>query len=167
MERYKLGQKVGEGTGGVVFVGTVLTPSPAAAEYGLGPGDKVAFKRVKEDPRHPGTGMRVDALREIKLLQELRHRNIVPLLDVFKRGDSVELVFPFAPNDLKKVIDTKSIPLGKEHIKAYMQMTLEGIAFLHESWVLHRDMKPENLLVGAAALLLPPTPRAQPPLRPA
>ena len=136
-----------------------------------------AFRKKWCDPHSPPMKEGADGkpepmevsylLMKVLLMKELRHRNIVPLLDVFKRGDSVELVFPFAPNDLKKVIDTKSIPLGKEHIKAYMQMTLEGIAFLHESWVLHRDMKPENLLVGAAALLLPPTPRAQPPLRPA
>lgn len=51
--------------------------------------------------------MRVDALREIKLLQELRHDNVVPLLDVYKRGQAVELVFPFAPRDLKQA----SVPL--------------------------------------------------------
>ncbi len=61
------------------------------------------MKRVSEDPRNPGTGMRVDALREIKLLQELRHDNVVPLLDVYKRDQAVELVFPFAPRDLKQV----------------------------------------------------------------
>ena len=66
-------------------------------------GDRVALKRVSEDPRNPGTGMRVDALREIKLLQELRHKNVVPLLDVYKRDQAVELVFPFAPRDLKQV----------------------------------------------------------------
>ena len=66
-------------------------------------GDCVALKRVSEDPRNPGTGMRVDALREIKLLQELRHKNVVPLLDVYKREQAVELVFPFAPRDLKQV----------------------------------------------------------------
>jgi serine/threonine protein kinase len=66
-------------------------------------GDRVALKRVSEDPHNPGTGMRVDALREIKLLQELHHKNVVPLLDVYKRDQAVELVFPFAPRDLKQV----------------------------------------------------------------
>lgn len=149
MERYSLTKMVGKGTGGEVYLASILALSPGTAGYGLSAGDKVAIKRVGEDTRNPGTGMRVDALREIKLLQELHHVNVVPLLDVYKRDKAVELVFPFAPRDLKQVIDDKErVHLGREHIKAYMQMILEGIGFLHDNWVLHRDMKPDNVLIA-------------------
>ncbi|GLT69208.1 hypothetical protein SLA2020_413770 [Shorea laevis] len=51
--------------------------------------------------------------------------------------------------DLEAVIRDRNIFLSPADIKSYLQMTLKGLAFCHKKWVLHRDMKPNNLLIGS------------------
>ncbi|VAH18842.1 unnamed protein product [Triticum turgidum subsp. durum] len=55
--------------------------------------------------------------------------------------------------DLEAVIRDRNIVLSPADIKSYIQMMLKGLAFCHKKWVLHRDMKPNNLLIGAEGQL--------------
>ncbi|CAI0430728.1 unnamed protein product [Linum tenue] len=55
--------------------------------------------------------------------------------------------------DLEAVIHDRNIFLSPADIKSYFQMTLKGLAFCHKKWVLHRDMKPNNLLIGSGGQL--------------
>lgn len=90
------------------------------------------------------------ALREVKLLRELKpHPNVVPLLDVFLHKRRLCLVFEFVDSDLEAVVRAKGVVLSPGDVKAYMRALLEALSFCHASWVLHRDVKPNNLLVGA------------------
>jgi cyclin-dependent kinase 7 len=101
----------------------------------------------------PPTGIEVQALREIKYLQELRHDNLIILLDVFKEGKSICLVMDVMGChgfvDLKQVIDCgpQRVVLDAAHIKGFMRMMLEGVGFLHRSWVC--DEAPEFLWIYA------------------
>jgi cyclin-dependent kinase 7 len=61
---------------------------------------------------------------------------------------SLNLVFEYCATDLEKVINDKKMILDAARIKACMLGTLEGMKYCHASWVLHRDMKPGNLLLG-------------------
>lgn len=134
MEKYTIIDKVGEGQYGDVFAATVV-----------GTGELVALKRI----RVIGVdGIAFPALREIKLLQELHQDNIVGLLDTFVHHQNVHLVLEFMETDLSKVIRSPSIVLTPPDIKAYMRMLLAGVAKLHECNVLHRDLKPEQLLLS-------------------
>lgn len=83
-------------------------------------------------------GINRTALREIKLLQELHHENIINLLDVFGYKSEVSLVFEFMETDLEIVIRDTSIAITPAHIKSYILMTLEGLEYLHLNWILHR-----------------------------
>lgn len=83
-------------------------------------------------------GINRTALREIKLLQELHHKNIIDLLDVFGYKSEVSLVFEFMETDLEVVIRDASIAITPAHIKSYILMTLEGLEYLHLNWILHR-----------------------------
>ena len=83
-------------------------------------------------------GINRTALREIKLLQELKHDHIIGLLDVFGHRSNVSLVFDFMDTDLEQIIKDTSIILTPGHIKAYILMTLQGLEYLHLLFVLHR-----------------------------
>lgn len=77
-------------------------------------------------------------MREIKLLQELKHDHIIGLLDVFGHRSNVSLVFDFMDTDLEQIIKDTSVVLTPGHIKAYILMTLQGLEYLHLLWILHR-----------------------------
>ena len=94
------------------------------------------------------------ALREIKLLRELSHENVVGLLDVFATQKHVYLVFEFCElGDLEDVIRDDRTFLSPSDVSAYMQMMLQGIKACHDAWILHRDLKPSNLLIHSSGAL--------------
>ncbi|XP_067666323.1 cyclin-dependent kinase 7-like [Haliotis asinina] len=117
-------------------------------------GDIVAVKKIKVGTRaEAADGINRTALREIKLLQELSHKHIIGLLDVFGQKSNVSLVFDFMETDLEIIIKDLSIVLTSPHIKSYILQTLLGLEYLHSHWILHRDMKPNNLLINEHGVL--------------
>ncbi|KAJ3604088.1 hypothetical protein NHX12_028829 [Muraenolepis orangiensis] len=114
----------------------------------------VAIKKIKVGHRTEAKdGINRTALREIKLLQELHHPNIIGLLDAFGHKSNISLVFDFMETDLEVIIKDTSLVLTPAHIKAYIQMTLQGLEYMHHHWVLHRDLKPNNLLLDGSGVL--------------
>nr|CAD7402269.1 unnamed protein product [Timema cristinae] len=114
----------------------------------------VAVKKIKLGSRAEAKdGINRTALREIKLLQELKHPNIINLMDVFGHKSNVSLVFDFMDTDLEVIIKDTSIVLTPANVKAYMLMTLQGLEYMHLNWILHRDLKPNNLLVSSNGVL--------------
>lgn len=115
----------------------------------------VAVKKIKLGSREEARdGINRTALREIKLMQEVDHPNLLCLLDVFGFKSNISLVFDFLDTDLEVIIkDTENIILTPSNIKSYIVQTLKGLEYLHLHWILHRDLKPNNLLVNAAGVL--------------
>jgi len=130
-------EKIGEGTYGVVFKGKNKKT-----------GEIVAMKKIRlesEDEGVPST-----AIREISLLKELQHPNIVGLQDVLMQEAKLYLIFEFLTMDLKKYMDTnipKDGQMEGKLMKSYIYQLLQGILFCHQRRVLHRDLKPQNLLI--------------------
>jgi cyclin-dependent kinase 7 len=85
----------------------------------------------------------MDSLREIKHLQELRHENIVNLLDVFVgRSQNINAVLEFLAGDLEGVIKDNTCIYGSSDIKCWMAMSLRGLWWCHRNFVLHRVIPP-------------------------
>lgn len=107
----------------------------------------VALKEIHLDSEE---GTPSTAIREISLMKELKHENIVSLHDVIHTENKLMLVFEYMDRDLKKYMDTRGDrgQLDYVTIKSFMQQLLRGIAFCHENRVLHRDLKPQNLLIN-------------------
>lgn len=86
------------------------------------------------------------ALREISLLKSLVHPNIIRLLDVIHTDKKLTLVFEYCDNDLKKFLDQTTVT--SETVQSCMRQLLTGIQFCHQNRVLHRDLKPQNVLIN-------------------
>lgn len=134
MEQYEKLEKVGKGTYGVVYKARDLN------------GEVYALKEIgleAEDEGIPST-----AIREIALLKELQHPNIVRLYDVIHTESELTLVFEFLDQDLKKLLDTCDKGLDATMCKSFLYQLLRGISYCHQHRVLHRDLKPQNLLIN-------------------
>ncbi|KAJ3326736.1 Cyclin-dependent kinase catalytic subunit [Blyttiomyces sp. JEL0837] len=138
-ELYEKIEKIGEGTYGVVYKARDRTNNSI-----------VALKKIRletEDEGVPST-----AIREISLLKELRHPNIVKLLDIVHNDAKLYLIFEFLDLDLKKYMDSTT-GLSKTLVKSYMHQLVSGINFCHAHRILHRDLKPQNLLIDQLGTL--------------
>lgn len=109
--------------------------------------ETVALKEIHLDAEE---GTPSTAIREISLMKELRHTNIVRLHDVIHTESRLLLVFEFMEQDLKKYMDNHGNKgaLDPATIRSFMFQLLKGTAFCHENRVLHRDLKPQNLLIN-------------------
>uniref|UniRef100_A0A1I7TF49 Cyclin-dependent kinase 7 n=1 Tax=Caenorhabditis tropicalis TaxID=1561998 RepID=A0A1I7TF49_9PELO len=113
-------------------------------------GEVVAIKKIKLGSREEAKdGINRTAIREIKLLKEIHHDNIITLRDVIGHRTSIQLVFDFMDTDLEHVVKDQHIILSPAHIKNITMQTLLGMEFLHTHWILHRDLKPNNLLMNS------------------
>lgn len=85
-------------------------------------------------------GYPLPILREIKILKELDHKNIVKCYEFYFSQSTLYMVMEYHPRDLKKIIDDPNDPLKKhpDRIKRYLGMILEGVNYLHENFLLHR-----------------------------
>ncbi|GIQ80649.1 hypothetical protein KIPB_001480, partial [Kipferlia bialata] len=107
----------------------------------------VALKRIRLESSDEGVPS--TAIREIALLKELKHPNIVDLLEVVHSEDKLTLVFEFVDQDLKVLMDANHGRLSSRLVKSLMYQLLRGTAYCHNRRVLHRDLKPQNLLISA------------------
>ncbi|RCN31999.1 kinase domain protein [Ancylostoma caninum] len=128
--------KIGEGTYGVVY----------KAEH-KETRQLVAIKKIRlefEDEGIPAT-----ALREISMLRELDHPNIVKLIGISIQESRLYLIFEFVMMDLRKFLDL--LPneghVPPSTVKRIAFQTCQAICFMHQRRIVHRDLKPQNLLV--------------------
>jgi cyclin-dependent kinase 2 len=116
-------------------------------------GNVVALKRIRLDSE--ADGVPSTAIREISLLKELDHLNIVKLLDIIHTENKLFLVFEFLNQDLKKYmelyVNKNGLPINL--VKSYLFQMLQGIAYCHTHRILHRDLKPQNLLLSTDGLI--------------
>ncbi|NXL75540.1 CDKL2 protein, partial [Leptocoma aspasia] len=140
MDKYQVLGLVGEGSYGVVTKcrnrenGQIV-----AVKKFLESDDDAAVKKI--------------ALREIKLLKQLRHDNLVNLLDVCKRKKRWYLVFEFVDHTVLDDLEASPSGLDLDRVRKYLFQIMRAIAFCHSHNIIHRDIKPENILVSQSGVV--------------
>ncbi|XP_052151774.1 cyclin-dependent kinase G-2 isoform X1 [Oryza glaberrima] len=129
--------KINEGTYGVVY---------RARDKKTG--EIVALKKVKMEKEREGFPL--TSLREINILLSFHHPSIVDVKEVVVGSslDSIFMVMEYMEHDLKGVMEAMKQPYSQSEVKCLMLQLLEGVKYLHDNWVLHRDLKTSNLLLN-------------------
>jgi len=138
-EYEKLG-KINEGSYGIVYKARDKKT-----------GEMVALKKLKMGNEREGFPLYY--LREINTLLSLNHPSIVNVREVvaddsFDGFDSIYMVMDYVEHDLKAFMQSRKEPFSQSEIKSLMLQLLEGVNYLHDNWVLHRDLKTSNLLLN-------------------
>jgi len=93
------------------------------------------------------------ALREIRMLKQLHHSNLVNLLEVFRRKKRLFLVFEFVDRTVLDDLDKAPNGLDEVQVKKISYQVLRGLDFCHTHNIIHRDVKPENILVSKSGIV--------------
>ncbi|QDZ23000.1 cyclin dependent kinase [Chloropicon primus] len=109
-------------------------------------GKVVALKKIKMSKQKEGFPL--TSVREINILLGLDHPNILNVSEVVvgKSLDSIFLVMEFMEHDLKGLLEELKKPFSTAEVKALMKQLLSGLAYMHDNWVFHRDLKTSNIL---------------------
>ncbi|PWY65002.1 Pkinase-domain-containing protein [Aspergillus heteromorphus CBS 117.55] len=140
--------KLGEGTFGEVYKARSKKDNTV-----------VALKKILM--HNERDGFPITALREIKLLKMLSHTNILQLREMAverskgegRKKPSMYMVTPYMEHDLSGLLENPTVHFTEAQIKCYMVQLLEGLRYLHENRILHRDMKAANLLISNKGIL--------------
>lgn len=134
MEKYEKISKIGEGSYGVVF-----------KCKNRDTGQIVAIKRFVESEDDPL--IKKIALREIRMLKQLKHTNLVNLLEVFRRKRKLHLVFEYCDHTVLTELEEHPTGCDSQTIERIVYQTILAVNFCHQHNCIHRDVKPENILI--------------------
>ncbi|CAB9496753.1 control protein 2 homolog 1 [Seminavis robusta] len=147
LEGYERTAMIGQGAYGIVYKGKKEDT-----------GDVVAIKRIPFSDSTPEGGVPCNVIREISLLRELDHPNVVRLLDIIQaQPGGLYLVFEYVSHDLKTYMDqfqqsddiTERVGLPVPTVRSFLRQIIAGVGCCHTYRILHRDLKPHNLLITA------------------
>ncbi|CAF1013173.1 unnamed protein product, partial [Didymodactylos carnosus] len=134
IESYQKLEKLGEGTYATVYKGR----SHLLSGY-------IALKEIRLEQEE---GAPCTALREVSLLKGLKHANIVTLHDIIFDQTTLTLVFEYVDKDLKQYMDDCGNIMNIKNVRLFLYQLLRGLEYCHSRKILHRDLKPQNLLIN-------------------
>ncbi|ONI17099.1 hypothetical protein PRUPE_3G137600 [Prunus persica] len=139
VEGYHVIELVGEGSFGKVYKGR--------RKY---TGQTVAMKFIM---KHGKTDKDIHNLRqEIEILRKLKHENIIEMLDSFESPQEFCVVTEFAQGELFEIVEDDKC-LHEEQVQAIAKQLVRALHYLHSNRIIHRDMKPQNILIGAGSIV--------------
>lgn len=142
--RYVIIEPIGTGAYGVV----VSAQDTMAADP---ENNMVAIKKIEKAFEQKTYAKRT--LREIRILRLLNHENVVKLKslqmpEAFDKFNDLYQIFELMDTDLATIIKSPQ-PLSAEHCQFFLYQVLRGMKYIHSAGILHRDLKPRNLLVNS------------------
>jgi len=138
--RFSMLEKIGEGTYGTVYKAICHST-----------GEKVAIKKIKI--MYDEEGVPATALREISLLKEVNHINVIRLDNVYSSRLNLFLVFECLDMDLRVYLKRFG-PFMEKPLRSAVFQCFRGIEFCHGHRILHRDLKPQNVLIDVKTVRL-------------
>ncbi|XP_038605422.1 cyclin-dependent kinase 15 [Tachyglossus aculeatus] len=127
-------EKLGKGTYATVYKGISRIN-----------GQLVALKVISMNAEE---GVPFTAIREASLLKALKHANIVLLHDIIHTKETLTFVFEYMHTDLAQYMSQHPGGLEPHNVRLFMFQLLRGLAHIHRQHILHRDLKPQNLLIS-------------------
>ena len=132
-KKYEVLGVVGEGAYGIVY----KCKNKETGKF-------VAIKKFKEvEDKLVQKTMR----RELKMLQMLKHDNIVEFQDAFIYKQNLFIVFEYVEQNLLEVLEKSPDGLNPKLIRSFVFQMCKAVHYLHINKMIHRDVKPENLLI--------------------
>jgi len=105
----------------------------------------VALKEIRLQQEE---GTPFTAIREASLLKGLKHANIVTLHDIIHTKETLTFVFEYVHTDLSQYLEKHTGGLNPRNVKLFLFQLLRGLCYCHRRKILHRDLKPQNLLIS-------------------
>eukprot|EP00927_Polykrikos_kofoidii_P006312 TRINITY_DN12562_c0_g1_i1.p1 TRINITY_DN12562_c0_g1~~TRINITY_DN12562_c0_g1_i1.p1 ORF type:complete len:888 (+),score=126.11 TRINITY_DN12562_c0_g1_i1:116-2779(+) len=145
---YDVGKKLGEGTFGAVFEATLC------AERALGPRRRTRVAKVIDKSKADSVGTSHARVREeFAVLKRLDHPNVARIFEDFEDDRSFYLIMePCRGGDLEEAVKnprTRDPTLWERFVATVMQHTLSAIAYCHSKGIIHKDLKPENIMMSS------------------
>ena len=132
-KKYEVIGVVGEGAYGIVY----KCKNKETGKY-------VAIKKFKETEDEL---VKKTMKRELKMLQQLKHENIVDFQESFIHKGNLFLVFEYVEKNLLEVLEESPDGLPPKLIKSFVYQMCKALDYMHKNNMIHRDIKPENLLI--------------------
>lgn len=113
----------------------------------------VALKRLKMEKEKEG--FPITSLREVSTLLKAHHKNVVAIREVVvgHNMDKIYMVMEFVEHDLKALMERMPNPFLIGEVKTLMKQLLSAVQYLHDNWIIHRDLKTSNLLLSHKGIL--------------
>lgn len=107
--------------------------------------EKFAVKVIKRNQSEVRNAILIQ--RELEILRMVNHKNVVRLYDLFDTADKLYLVLEYMPGGhLFQVLSNTKMHYTEERASVILRDVIEGLAYLHARGIVHRDVKPENVL---------------------
>ena len=141
LSTYNIMSKIGAGGMSNVFIGRNLSN-----------GSLVAIKVLKKQYTQDEENVNKFFSREVKITKSLHHKNIVSIIDFGRKDDNYFIIYEFIEGiTLDKYIKNNKVSI--ENVENILLQLLSGLSYAHSLAIIHRDIKPQNIMITPAGVV--------------